>query len=459
VTRIAVDSVDSVANRVGAVYVANTVGSILGAPLVSFGLLPALGVRGAFVSLILVNLGIGSLLVLRARPNRDLGVAAVGILAMAAVFVLVPSNLFMQQFANRFGDILFYREEVTDTVMVTEDDMGRMIRYADGRGTAGTMTWIENWMYTHLPLMIHPDPKRMLHIGFGVGNSLSAALRHPLEHVDCVELSPGVIDAAPFFRATNRDALADPRVNLVIQDGRNYLLTSPDRYDVIHLEPPELHTAGVANLYTREFYERARDHLTEDGIFSIWINVGMTPEEDVQMILRTMASVFPHVSVWHGPLLYSWIANGSNVSLDPDLGRLAEGFANPALRSDLDAMGIPSPFHLLNYFLFADQEVAEFAGEGPLVLDDHTRLDFSVPRSQDAFFGIANYNTNFFMVDLIEARKGELRSLQVEKMLKMTSYKRPVLPHVVGIDSSGLEHDEVQRRIEAAGQRMLRSQP
>ena len=82
----------------------------------------------------------------------------------------------------------------------------------------------------------------MLQICFGVGNSLSAVLQHPVEMVDAVELSPGVLEAAPFFSKTNRDSMIDPRVEMIINDGRNFLLTSDERYDVIRLDPPELHT-------------------------------------------------------------------------------------------------------------------------------------------------------------------------------------------------------------------------
>src|SRR5438552_17137364 len=152
--------------------------------------------------------------------------------------------------------------------------------------------------------LLHPAARRVLNICFGVGNSLAAVAAHPIERVDAVELSPGVVDAAGFFRDTNHDVLADPRVRLTIADGRNFLLASHERWDVIRLDPPELHTAGVVNLYTREFYALARDRLAPGGLFSIWVNVVMTPEADLRLLVRTVASVFPQVCVWRGPLRY-----------------------------------------------------------------------------------------------------------------------------------------------------------
>jgi len=196
VVRLVVDRLDAVGARIGAAYAANTLGAIAGAVGVGFVLLPALGMRGAFVALVLVNLVVGAGLALAAAP-RGAGAVAGALAAMAAALTLalVPPSLFEQSFVRRFGPLLFYREEVTDTVMVTQDARGdRMIRFSDGRGTAGTMTVRDDKMYAHIPLLLHPAPRRVLSICFGVGNSLAAATTHPVERIDAVELSPGVVE-------------------------------------------------------------------------------------------------------------------------------------------------------------------------------------------------------------------------------------------------------------------------
>ena len=455
VVRLVVDRLDAVGARIGAAYVANTLGAIAGAVGVGFVLLPALGMRGAFVALVLVNLVGGAGLALAAAP-RGAGAVAGALAAVAAglTLALVPPSLFEQSFVRRFGPLLFYREEVTDTVMVTQDVRGdRMIRFGDGRGTAGTMTVRDDKMYAHIPLLLHPAPRRVLSICFGVGNSLAAATAHPVERIDAVELSPGVVDAAPLFRATNRDVLADPHVHLTIADGRNFLLASHDAYDVIRLDPPELHTAGVVNLYTREFYELARDHLRPGGIFSIWVNVVMTPEPDLRALVRTLASVFPHVSVWHGPLRYSWVINGSMAPHGPDLALLLRRFEEPGVRADLVAIGVPDAFTFLAHFVLAGDAVAAFAGESALVTDDRTRLDFTVPRSLDSFFGFANASTGGWLVQLMgpDPHHDVGLTLFFRKIARMEAYKRPVLPYLVNVGATGLGPDEVRARLAAAG--------
>src|SRR5439155_19121127 len=158
-------------------------------------------------------------------------------------------------------------------------------------------------------------------------------------------------------------------------------------------EPPELHAVGVVNLYTREFLELARAHLEPGGIFSNWVNIVMTPEEDLRTVVRTTLAVFPYVSIWRGPFGYGWIINGSTAPHAPDLARLFRKFELPAVTADLDPVGVHDPFAFLSHFMMAGDEVREFAGPGPIVTDDRTRLDFTVPRSIDSSFGFTNPNT------------------------------------------------------------------
>ena len=259
-------------------------------------------------------------------------------------------------------------------------------------------------------------------------------------------------DAAPFFRSTNRDSIDDPRVELTINDGRNFLLTSHDRYDVIRLDPPELHTAGIVNLYTLEFYQLARDHLAEGGIFSIWFNGVMTPTEDIRAVVRTAIAAFPYVSVWTGPYGYAWIVNGSLVPHDPDLLVLRRHFQNKVVRRDLATIGISNPFHFLRYFVMSGRELKEWAGNGPLVVDDHTILDFTVPRARDSSFGIANYNTDNWLANYFEAdfESDAISDTYRRKVLELSRYRRPVLPHVQSMNEAGYTRDDVRERIRDA---------
>lgn len=446
VTRAMVDRVGLVARRVAAAYTLNTLASIFGALAVGFWLLPLLGLRNAFLILLALNAAVGAALVLASAPRAG-GLSAAALAGVAVLFALfaIPSDLFRHTFEARFGKLPMYREQVTDIVMVTKDpEKQYMIRYGDGRGTAGTVTAFEDRFVAHVPMLLHPRPERVLSICFGVGNSLSSLAQYPVERLDAVELSPGVIEAAPFFQSTNRNVLADPRVHLTIQDGRNYLLTSRDRFDVIRLDPPELHTAGVVNLYTLEFFELAREHLAPGGIFSIWVNVAMTPLEDVRAIVRTATEAFPYVSVWHSPELISWVINGSVTPRPPDLRILARHFAQFPVRSDLHTIRIDDPVDFLGYFVLAGEDARAFADGAPLVTDDHTRLDFTVPRSIESNYGVSNWNMDDWLVDLMDGGPD-----YTSKMQQMCEYKRPVLEQVESGGLSAEERAEMGARIES----------
>lgn len=444
VARSVVESLSSVGRRIAVAYSLNTLGSILGAVAVGFFLLPTIGMGGSFLVLIGINLAVGAVLVL-AGGRRSVGIvaAALATAGLAGAVAVIPSEPFKKVFLERYGKLLLYREQVTDIVMVTEDENGsRLIRYGDGRGTAGTVTYREDRSYAHLALLFHPDPQRILNICFGVGNSLSSVSQYPVTRIDQVELSPGVVYAAPFFEKTNRGVLADPRVHLTIQDGRNFLLASRDRYDVIRLDPPELHTAGIVNLYTKEFFELARDHLAVGGIFSIWVNIAYTPETEMKMILNTVAEVFPHVAVWHGPWIYSWVINGSVEPRPPDMALLQKWFDHPKVRRDLASIPITDPFQFLNHFVMADDEVRAWSDGVSVITDDRTRLDFTVPRSVDSYFGISNSITDHYLVDLIDPG-----STPIERAARYCVYKQPVFPHLANPEASGLEPDQVRARL------------
>jgi spermidine synthase len=436
VARAVVDSADQVGRRIAIAYTVNTLGAIAGALSVGFLLLPRLGLRGSFLTLVGLNLLAGALLVAASELRRAARFAAgLAAFAFGAALFLIPPQLFEAMFTKRYGKLLLYREQITDTVMVTQDAIGeRYIRYGDGRGTAGTATFLEDRSYAHTAMLLHPDPRRILNICFGVGNSLSSVSQYPVEHIDAVELSPGVSFAAPFFERTNRKVLQDPRIRLTIQDGRNYLLSHADRYDVIRLDPPELHTAGVVNLYTQQFFELARDHLAPGGIFSIWVNIAYTPERELKMIARTAAEVFPYVSIWHSPYLYSWVINGSREPRPPDLALLVRHFADPKVRADLASIHWGDPLEFLAYFVMAGDEVAAYTGDVPLITDDRTQLDFTVPRSVESFYGISNSITDDWLVNLMNRRES-----LVAKSVRMCAHKRSILPYLANPGALGLD--------------------
>ncbi|HVN37000.1 MAG TPA: fused MFS/spermidine synthase [Myxococcota bacterium] len=428
---------------VGRVYAVNTLGAILGSLAAAFVLIPGLGMQGTLLFLIAVNFLLAWMLAVsdtRTPPRRLAVGASLGAAALGAL-LLVPSDLFRRTFAPPGTELVFYREGVTDTVGVIEQNGQRIIEYEDQRGTAGTATFPFNYFFGHLPMLLHPgEPRLVLHICFGVGNSLSAVAAHEsVERVDSVELSPHVLEAGRYFWS-NSDVLSHPKVRTIIDDGRNFVLASRETYDVILLEPPEIFTAGVINLYTREFYRDAAARLAPDGVMMQWVPIGEAPLEEERMLFRAFSDVFPHATAWEqlmgGPILLI----GTHQPLRIDYARLRSRMAEPHIRRDLELAGIQGPDDLLSYFIFDEQAFRSFAAEAPPVTDDRTVLDFTMPYFLGSGFGLGSFS-------LYARADGEGAPGPRRKRAQMYfAQRRSVIPYLI---LDGETSQEVEARIRA----------
>lgn len=396
VARAVCSDLSELGRRLGTAYAANTLGAILGALSAAFLLIPALGIRGSLVALSATSALLGAACFAAAAPRGRALLAAAAVAAAGVPAFLVPPTLFSDAYDSPGWKLVYYREGITDTTGVYEhlETGGRFLAYGDQRGTAGTFTDSLNRREAHVAHLLHPEPVRSLQIGFGVGNTLAAAALYPsVRELDCVELSPHVRETAGYFW-TNQGVLDDPKVRLIIDDGRNYLFRTRKRYDVITLEPPEIFTADVVNLYTTEFYELARRALTEDGLLAQWLPTYTLGERETRMLVRSVAEVFPHTSLWlYGRYIEGrrpanmLLAVGSNQPLQVDLARLEERMAEAPLREDLVRTEMGTPGDLLSLFLIGGPRLDRWLGEVAPVVDDRTVVDFTTPKLRQAAFG------------------------------------------------------------------------
>jgi hypothetical protein len=192
--------------------------------------------------------------------------------------------------------------------------------------------------FAHVPLLSMDSPSDVLVICFGVGNTAHAAALHPsVRRVDVVDTSQGVLDHARWFTATNGDILRNPKVGVYVNDGRHHLrMLPPASYDLVTLEPPPIALAGVASLYSREFYELARSRLKRGGYLTQWLPAYQVPEYTSLAMVRAFLDVFPTAVLLSGATndLILMGVNGDRLEFDPARAwaRIA---AEPALRDDL----------------------------------------------------------------------------------------------------------------------------
>jgi spermidine synthase len=392
-----------VGRDVGQVYSVNTVGAIVGAVVAGFVLVPSLGLHGALKAGVIVNLLLGAVLLAAQRadtPAWRWGPAG-GALVLALIALALPRwddrvmsagpAVYAESFAQlggqrRLGDllrsqeVLFYRDGISGTVSVNREGEHVFLR-VNGKMDAGTaVDMATQLMLGHLPTLFHPNPRKVLVIGMGSGMTAGAVARHPVDHLDIVEIEPAVVEATRFFARENGNVVADHRVRVIIADARNYLLTTRERYDLIISEPSNPWLAGVASLFSTEFYQIARQHLEPGGMMLQWVHGYNLASEDLRMVVNSLASSFPAVSIWNTiPGDFLLIARTEPAPLNLEL--LRERFeGNPGVWRDFARFRVAGWAGPLGYFLLGEPDVPKLTAGAGLNTEDRLPLEFSAPR-------------------------------------------------------------------------------
>ena len=425
--------VESAGRETARVYTANTLGAVSGALIAGFLLVPRFGLQSTFVyvSWVLVvtglaviamagrpdrrrqgdrphgrNRGAGLQAILAAqrarwRPNRS---AAAAVLAAVIAIVmfripewdrdLITSGAY--KYARRMpvealepslraGHLEYYREGSAGTVSVRRLAGSRALAI-DGKVDAsngGDM--LTQRLLGLLPTLLHSSPRDALVIGLGSGVTADAVLATgEVRRLDIVEISPEVVEASAYFNRENHHVLQKPQARLLVGDGRSHLRLSTQRYDVIVSEPSNPWMAGVAALFTREFFEAARARLRDQGIFCQWSHTYEISEQDLRSIVRTFASVFPDGTMWlvgEGDLL---LIGSVTPRIEQRLRALIDRSQMHAVPTLLAGVGVPpsaAPFVLLSMFAGGPRLLAELGNAAPIQTDDRMSLEFTAARA------------------------------------------------------------------------------
>jgi spermidine synthase len=196
-----------------------------------------------------------------------------------------------------------------------------------------------------------------------------------------VELEPAVREAGSLFAEHNGHVLDDPRVRVWIADGRNFLLTTPRQYDVIVSEPSNPWIGGLASLFTTEMFQAARARLRPDGIMVQWLQGYTLDGEDLRMIVRTFASVFPGATLW-ASTRDDFLLVGRTDPGAVDLPTIKARFErNADAARDLRRANVKVWTQVMGSLILGAADFRRLAGEGPLNTDDRLTLEFSAPRA------------------------------------------------------------------------------
>jgi spermidine synthase len=426
VNRIYARSLSGLGKSIGTAYALNTVGAILGSVVAGFVLIPFLGkengLRLVMALQFIVPMAAAVIMTVKAQGHatRWLGIAAMAMVGVV-LFWNYPSWHRGLLSSGRYRNLVDMENLLSSTswfdalvrgsaILKRNEPKREIVFYGDGIGgfttvekvigSLGTVKYTmvnsgkpdasshgdrsNQTLLAHIPLLFHPHAGKALVIGLASGMTAGEVLHYPVEKMDVVEISEQVVKASGLFKPWNNSVLSDPRTRLIVQDGRNHLALSQEKYDVIISGPSNPWMAGLANLFTREYFQAAKDHLGAPGIFVQWMQSYEMNWPTFALAGRAFMDVFPEgVLMKTSPADYLFVGFSGQIGLSPAVAQKNIPYAQ---RSNI--ISLPNP-HLL-FQLVMTENLERLFGVGPLHTDNWPRLEFAAPKQ---------LNTNDFSIE------------------------------------------------------------
>lgn len=452
-------SLDSETETTGILTLANTIGAALGSLVGGFVLLPGLGMEKSFFVIAMLYGGVGALL-LRMRPAAlRAAFTTAALLVLAAAFfpfgsmnkrlIQIPVDHYLRR-TGTVGRVEAVREGLTETIMYLEIPMlGRPISHTmltNSFAMAGTDYEARRYMklYVYWAEAVHPDLKRALLICYGVGNTAKAMTdSKSLESIDVVDISRDVLEMNDVVYPNEADRpLRDPRVRVHIEDGRYYLRTTDQRFDLITAEPPPPQNAGVVNLYTREYFRLLYDRLADGGIVAYWLPLHLLTDVSTRSILRAFCDVFDDCSLWHGmgpTLMMIGIRNPQRPVSEEHFTRQ---WNDPVVGAEMRDLGFERPEQLGALFIGDADYLNRLTAGVPALVDNYPkRIEAPLSSQKEAGRLFASINDTaaererFRRSPLIRRlwpeplRVASLPYFDLQKMINDRCYDTSIRPH------------------------------
>ena len=288
---------------VGALITINTLAAIFGSVAAGFFLLGWLGLWPSLRLMAVLYLAAALWLVAERPPQRIVARIA-PIAAMLLLITAFDTSGLPSVRTDPVGKnetLLKVWEGADGTVAVVRRDgfLRTKLNNWYTLGSTGDVTTQQ--VQTHLPMLLHHDPKRVFYLGLGTGITAGAALDYPVDEVLVAEIAPSVVTASrEFFDDFTNGLYSDPRVSILAEDGRNVLRGADQNFDLIISDLFIPWKAGTGTLYTVEHYQVSKRRLRPGGYYAQWIPLYQVTDEEFSIIARSMLEVFPTVTLWRG---------------------------------------------------------------------------------------------------------------------------------------------------------------
>lgn len=418
VGKIYTPSISKVGSSIGLAYTINTIGAVLGAFCADFVLIPLAGKEKSLGMVIGLQLfvALGAAIIITGRKNVirliSLAVPAAAGLVLCFYFPHWDRLLLAEGRYNRFEQIGIDLDSVgwweslfNGPQILTRYHERELVYYGDGIGGFTTVlkyaSPLGNIAYSlinsgkpdassygdmrtqtllaHFPMVFHRNPKTVMVLGLASGITAGEVLCYPIDRLDIVEINNQAVAASRFFTPWNNNVLSNPRTRLIIQDGRAHLELTEQSYDVIISEPSNPWMAGLASLFTRDFFELAKNRLNPNGIFVQWFHSYQMDWETFSLLGRTFAQVFPNSILVQATPTEAQSADYLFVGFKNEEGLNVEN-CRLKLSSVKRSKNINLSDPKLLYVLVVSEALPKLFGDGPVNTDNQPRLEFAAPR-------------------------------------------------------------------------------
>jgi spermidine synthase len=329
-------------------------------------------------TLILVNLSllISLVLFLRERNfSRPDWAFMLLVCVLANLLVFSDSKTFHKEMQGL--DLIYYAEGLSGTVTVVEGKDYRGI-FVDGQNVSGTdpVLVADSKMLAHLPLLLSHEPQAALTVGYGTGTTSGSMLLHDVA-VDAAEIEEKIIEAAPLFSKINYQSYANPNLQIVLDDARNYIDVVDKKFDVIVTDVTNLKYKRNPYLYTRDYFQVMQNALTQEGVAAAWLPLGGLSFEDLRILIATFDKVYPHTTVWYFTPYptHFIIVVGTPQQTAVDLSELARKMDK--VKNDLQTIRVDNAYEIAAMLLLGERDVDGLVAGARIHTDNHPILEFS----------------------------------------------------------------------------------
>ena len=395
---------EDIGRDVGAAYAWNTAGAIAGSLAGGFGLLPLLTAPGSWqlVTYLLVILGLVAVVYAVRQKETGFAIAAtaVAFLAIAGTTATGPtapwrhsgigagrsespaSPAAIKDWISRERRTLVWDADGRESsiALYAETDLSLIVNgKSDGSARADAGTQVMSGL---IPAFVKGNVKTAAVVGLGTGTTAGWLAAVPsMQRVDVIELEPIVVEAARAYESVNHAFHKNPKIRMAIGDAREILVTSPHTYDLIFSEPSNPYRAGIASLYTREFYAAAAKRLNKGGVFAQWMQAYGADATTIRTVYATLSTSFPYIETWWtnaGDLLL--FASREPVVYDADAMR-ARMQSEPFRSAMHNAWRVETLEAFFAHYIAAETLAKALAKGAPLNTDDRTIIEFSFART------------------------------------------------------------------------------